>query len=64
MKNVSQIKQDQKKGFTNSKPPARDKLDARGDLEINEQPSGNNKKELKIGEKNEHNDTQGTRRDS
>lgn len=62
MKNVSPTKTDPK-GFKNSRPPARDKLDSRGDLELNEQP-GNNKKELKIGEKNEHNDTQGKRRSS
>ena len=62
MKNTVNTRVDAKKGFTNSKPPARDKLDDRGDLEINEQPSGNNKKPMKIGEKNEHNDPQGTRR--
>lgn len=64
MKNPASPRNNSKKGFSNSKPPARDKLDSRGDLEINEQPSGNNKKELKIGEKNEYNDPQGTRRDS
>ncbi len=59
MKNPASPRNNSKKGFSNSKPPAEDKLDSRGDLEINEQPSGNNKKELKIGEKNEYNDPQG-----
>lgn len=62
MKNISQVQQGQKKGFTNSKPPARDKLDSRGDLEMNENPGVYNKKELKIGKKNKDNDPQGTRR--
>lgn len=63
MKNNVQIKQDQKKGFSNSKPPARDKLDSRVDLEINENPAVHNKKELKIGIKDKDNDPQGTRRE-
>jgi hypothetical protein len=60
MKNNSKEKKSAPKGFSNSKPPARDKLDSRGDLEINEKPSGNNKKPVKIGFKTEHNDPQGS----
>ncbi|PVD49851.1 hypothetical protein DC498_23110 [Terrimonas sp.] len=61
MKNVAQVKQDQKKGFSNSRPPARDKLDSRGDLEINENPAVHNKKKLRKGVKDKNNDPQGTR---
>lgn len=48
------------KAKTNAqKPEVRDNLDSRGDLELNDQPSGHNKKELHKGVKNEHNDPQG-----
>ncbi len=62
MKNAHQTKNIDQKGFKNSKPPARDKLDPRGDLEINENPGVVNKKQLRNGVKTEENDPQGTRR--
>ena len=61
MKNKNTGKNSGPKGFSNTKPPARDKLDSRGDLEINETPSGNNKKPLKSGFKTAHNDQQGSK---
>ena len=61
MKNNNTGKKTGAKGFTNSKPPARDKLDSRRDLEINDTPAGHNEKPLKKGSKNEHNDPQGNR---
>ncbi len=62
MKNAHQKRNIDQKGFSNSKPPARDKLDSRGDLEINENAGVTNKKPLKIGVKTALNDPQGTRR--
>jgi len=41
------------------RPDVRDNLDSRGDLELNDEPTGHNEKELHIGKKNEHNDPQG-----
>jgi hypothetical protein len=46
-------------GSNQHRPDNKDNLDSRGDLEINEEPSGNNEKELHIGKKNKHNDPQG-----
>jgi hypothetical protein len=40
----------------------RDNLDARKNLEINDTPTGHNKKELHNGTKDEHNETRGRRR--
>lgn len=50
-----------KAGTNRNRPEVRDNLDSRGDLELNDQKSGHNKKELHQGVKNEHNDPQGRR---
>ncbi len=44
------------------RPENKDNLDSRGDLELNEKPSGHNKKATHQGDdaKNEHNDKQGS----
>lgn len=49
------------RGSNRARPETRDNLDHRGDLELNEDPSGNNKKELHIGHKDEHNDSQASK---
>lgn len=49
-----------KQGITNKpRPDVRDNLDHRDNLELNEEPTGHNKKEVRDGEKNEHNETRG-----
>ena len=48
-------------GSNSHRPDNKDNLDSRGDLEINDQPSGHNEKELHIGTKNEHNDSQASK---
>lgn len=42
-------------------PENKDNLDSRENLEINDDPSGNNKKEVHGGTKDEHNETMGSR---
>lgn len=50
----------QQGGNNRHRPENKDNLDSRGDLELNETPSGNNEKDdLHIGKKNKHNDPQG-----
>ena len=49
----------QQGGNNRHRPENKDNLDSRGDLELNEEPTGHNEKELRIGKKNEHNDPQG-----
>ncbi len=44
------------------RPENKDNLDARGNLEMTNAPTGHNKKELKNGTKDEHNETRGQRR--
>ncbi len=44
------------------RPEIRDNLDSRENLELNDSPSGHNKKETHEGAKDEHNDKRGTRR--
>lgn len=51
----------QQGGNNRHRPENKDNLDSRGDLELNDQPSGNNEKELHVGHKNKHNDPQGER---
>ena len=51
----------QQGGNNRHRPENKDNLDSRGDLELNEDPSGNNEKPLNIGHKNKHNDPQGER---
>jgi hypothetical protein len=56
-------KQSKEPAINNNKPRPenKDNLDSRDNLELNDVKAGHNKKEVRDGEKNEHNETRGSR---
>lgn len=65
MKNASNQQSQQSKApaphANSQRPENKDNLDDRGNLELTNAPTGHNKKEIKDGTKDEHNETRGQR---